>query len=155
MIFSLTFPWHVTDDQSRLLCSCRLHNLKRILIHTTSIKSACYWKLQTSSLICSLPRYFVTRIIIVLFLYSFSRGFCSIMEQRWNFFRFFFSLQIENIFRYPLLLYASTVLITRSFNFLLARIRNDLYYCQFSKISFNYLLSNKLFLKKSYFLIQF
>lgn len=62
MIFSLTFPWHVTDDQSRLLCSCRLHNLKRILIHTTSIKSACYWKLQTSSLICFLrPKHFVTR----------------------------------------------------------------------------------------------
>lgn len=111
------------------------------------------YKRVLSFVLC--PRYFVTRIIIVLFLYSFSRGFCSIVEQRWNFFRFFFSLQIENIFRYPLLLYASTVLITRSFNFLLARIKNDLYYYQFSKISFNYLLSNKLFLKKSYFLIQF
>lgn len=67
----------------------------------------------------------------------------------------FFLYRLKTFFDISLLLYASTVLITRSFNFLLARIRNDLYYYQFSKISFNYLLSNKLFLKKSYFLIQF
>lgn len=119
MIFSLTFPWHVTDDQSRLLCSCRLHNLKRILIHTTSIKSACYWKLQTSSLICSLTKIFCHAnyycIILIVF-----RGFCPIMEQRSNFLCSFFSLC--NIFRYPLLLHASTVPIISSFNFLLVRI---------------------------------
>lgn len=53
----------------------------------------------------------------------------------------FFLYRLKTFFDISLLLYASTVLITRSFNFLLARIRNDLYYCQFSKISFNYLLS--------------
>lgn len=133
MIFSLTFPWHVTDDQSRLLCSCRLHNLKRILIHTTSIKSACYWKLQTSSLICSLTKIFCHANYYCIILIFF-RGFWSIMEQRWNSF-ILYKLQY-NIFRCLLLLHASTALIIRSFNFLpLARIKNDLYYCQFFKIS--------------------
>lgn len=150
MIFSLTFPWHVTDDQSRLLCSCRLHNLKRILIHTTSIKSACYWKLQTSSLICSLTKIFCHAnyycIILIVF-----RGFCPIMEQRSNFLCSFFSLC--NIFRYPLLLHASTVLIISSFNFLLVRIFIN---CQFSKISLHYSLSEKLiYFLKNHFLIQF
>lgn len=153
MIFSLTFPWHVTDDQSRLLCSCRLHNLKRILIHTTSIKSACYWKLQTSSLICSLTKIFCHAnyycIILIVF-----RGFCPIMEQRSNFLCSFFFLYATFFDIRCFFMHQQFSLFHRLTFYWFESLSLPIF--QIFKISLNYSLSEKLiYFLKNHFLIQF